>query len=1405
MKTVIKHLTLLMITISLVGFEISHCSAQWTTTLLTESFESGTGTTPPAGWAIEQVTGTVPGIDFVANSANPAVSAAFNGTKFVRYNSYNITSGSTRLKCTTALSTLNRNFILVDFNWFEDPSNSTSNDKVEVQWSVDGTTWNTAGSFYRYNVVPGWKLKHQWLPAGANNQPALYVAFLFASANGGNCSLDWMHVTGSSTANGVVSGYVRDASTQMPVKWAVVSAGINRDTTTSDGFYAIYNLYAGATAMTVAAPCYISGSATVIIATGTIAIRDFNLISAPVVTGMVTDGCSGAPVAGALVTVAGSYQTMTGLDGTYLLSCVPVLGNQPFMVSKTGYDSFTSMVTLVVNTTTTVNANLLCTPVPPGNVSAVLNDPLNPTAVNISWTAPLGNYQLTYDDGSQEGYSVWATAGNLHALKFTPLGWPALVTGGVVNVGISGNYPPGALPLGQFIMFVCKADGPGGVPGTIIDSVFLTPTNYGWNNFSFATPVSVTSGDFFLVMKQGGIPPHTCGIAIDTNASQFRSWSKFATGGGSWVPVDGNYMMRATMNGPGGPVMLDNTTVNPSYQVWRLLQGNETNQAAWTSVYTGNATTTIDNNWPSLPCGPYLWAAKAIYPPGQRPSVPTFSNVIGKCWTSTVTVQANSACEVCGRNTVVSLTNINYPDTNYLIPLDSFGHGGLQGIWKGNYRLYYSQFGCQTVIQNNIPILGDTTLTFAISEATPPVTDLSVNNLSLLTTWNFPYLSYTLFSENWSSGSFSTNQWVTSGGNNWQISNAIGNPAPSAMFNWTPQCTNYSQYLTSKVLNTGNSPQVLLQYDVYLDDYSTTSMNTLSVEIWNGVTWSVARIYDNQGGSIPWTTEMVDISNSVSGDFKLRFNASGTDTYGINNWNIDNIKITGRDSGYSPAACLLGYSVGINNVLSAFTTDTSYYIPPDQVIYGQPYQFCVTASYSGGYSTQVCQSFISQFLYPPDSLTVTPTECTAYIAWKKPDDPVAQSGLIGYNIFRNGSFIHSNDHPDSLNWYDLNLNPGNYLYGVTARYDLGVYGFPGQPGESLRLNDSVADTVHCGFPVPFNESWNQGNFNFHNWTFQPEQGNWGIGNGLKTTDPCADFHGLPMRTNYSYTLVSDNIDAFAWKCAGLWLDFDFKLVDRNATGNEKMLIEAWYDDDWHLLSTLSNNGSVDWTAIHLDLSAVSGKGFRIRFVAQGINSADILHWYIDNIKVYGICLSPTGLAYSTNGFQVDFTWSAPECAGMAEPTGYNVYRTDATGLPPFLLRNPSLVPGNTYSDNIGPVSGGIYSYYVTAIFDDPMMPEPLCESLASDTVVVSTVGIPGKSVKGISVYPNPANNTIQIKSDQIMVLVQILDYKGKTFNTLMNPESVPLAIDVSGYPSGIYFFRVTDQLVTKTVKVVIVH
>ena len=78
---------------------------------------------------------------------------------------------------------------------------------------------------------------------------------------------------------------------------------------------------------------------------------------------------------------------------------------------------------------------------------------------------------------------------------------------------------------------------------------------------------------------------------------------------------------------------------------------------------------------------------------------------------------------------------------------------------------------------------------------------------------------------------------------------------------------------------------------------------------------------------------------------------------------------------------------------------------------------------------------------------------------------------------------------------------------------------------------------------------------------------------------------------------------------------------------------------------LANTGSVDWTLKHIDISNVKGKAFMVRFRANGVNSVDILHWYVDNIHIYGECHPPQTLTGHQNQFTTTLTWLAPTCGG----------------------------------------------------------------------------------------------------------------------------------------------------------------
>ena len=1517
-------------------------SGTWAqTTLLTQSWENGGSV--PAGWQSNVVSGTNI-LSYVTTSSYPSGFTGYDGTYFVKFDSWTTNLGVIRLKTTAPISTVNYSNVKVDFAWLESTAYSGSNDQVEVQYSTNGTTWTTAGTFPRYNAVQGWKIKTCNLPAAAANQATLYVAFQFTSAYGNDCYLDLMHVT--AVGSGTVTGTVTNCITGAKIAGATVTIpGGFTATTNALGVYTLTGVPALSQQVTCTATGFIAQTMTGLVTVGGTTTVNFCMQPIPAyLNGVVTNAANGNPIEGVKVTVPNSAPNppsvaYTIANGSYSVAVYPGGTNIVPVFSKAGFDVLngTSIPSLVPPAVVNQNAQLFEIASAPGAFTAALNGAS--TAVNLNWALPTNNYTIIYDDGVAENWTVWATQGNMNAVKFTPISYPAKVVGAQVNIGTTSNYPSGASPLVPFQFAVYDATGAGGTPGTMIGGPFdVASVTYGFNELTFPTPVTVNSGNFYVVMIQGGNAPNAAGILVDTTTRSLRSYAKFATGGGPWIPANGNFLLRAIVNGAGGPLFMssgnnNNTNlitasavpgalyaVTPGtvsgyegsakyvpygpqsnesllgYQVWRLKQGEEATPAVWTSIGTPTTNSMVDNGWPSLACGPYKWAVKAQYT-GNRWSSSVFSNIVQKCWTAAVTVNVDLSCDSARTaGTVITLRNTVYTDTVYtkiLTPQTLNGTWTFPAVWKGTYTLTVQKFGYTTYTQTPITIMGDMTFNVVLLQNKIPPTGLTVNNRTLFSTWFPPVESQDLFVENFSSGSFTTNAWVTAGGTNWGVSTGIGNAAPSAMFNWTPNVTAYTQTLTSKTIAGVFSPTLRLKYDIFLDNFGTSTVNQMAVELWDGTVWHTLKNYDNTGGSIAWTTEDLDISAYTNSAFKIRFRAYGDDTFDINNWNVDNIKVVAKGVTTGPNYCILGYNFYLNNVLSAFTHDTFYQIPPNQVHYGVTYQACVLAIYGSGYSTKSCYTFTAKFLYPPTNIAAVQvgTDDAAYISWEKPttgdddmmhstytvpvtdnqpasdiamvgstgpapqgsapmsaidavlydngtiinspgtgsggadesvlqgalgmtsfgsgmqqsagnsvaDDfivptgsgwdvtkftfygyqtgaPVAGSmtgcyfqiyngnpmsggtvvygdlttnrmtansfaniyrtqavggatdrgvqklectvpmhhfapghywvewqatgnatytgpwqppitingqtttgdgiqhttaggwaaltdvgpqglpfqiagtgggtpdGLIGYNVYRDDAFIHFVNGPDSLYYYDLHMMPGHYCYDVTAKYDLTLYGFPGQFDESLvAANGPACIDLIYGHPLPFVEPWTSGNFGFNGWTFAPTQGNWSINTGIGNTAPSADFSWQPMVNNYDQSLVSPILNAGPYTCAKIWADFDYKLIDRNNTSNEKIDIDVFYDGTWHNKGELVNNGSVDWTPQHIDITVVKGKGFKIRFRANGAHSNDILHWYIDNINVYAMCKPATDLVGDALGNDAKLTWKAPKC------------------------------------------------------------------------------------------------------------------------------------------------------------------
>jgi hypothetical protein len=772
--------------------------------------------------------------------------------------------------------------------------------------------------------------------------------------------------------------------------------------TNAAGVYTIANVGCGVQQVTATHTGYVNyGPSPVTITNLTTTTFNFCMNPLPaLLSGVVTNGTTGVPVVGAKVqSSATNFSYSVGPNGAYSLSIFPAYTGTVW-VTKDGFDMYQIATnTYTPPTTYAMNVGILETTNPPSQpFTAALNT--GQTAVNLNWGIPQGKYQLIYDDGIEDAFTIWQAEGNLDAVKFTPVGYPATLLGCMINIGKSNDYILPGHPV-TFKVGVFDASGPGGMPGTQIapyTDFVVTATTFGWYDYPayFGTGIPITSGSFYIVTKQVGAFPNAAGIAMDTTANQLRSFQKFVTGNGPWVPAGGNLMIRAHMFGSGGPLLGDSPENNQTivgYQVWRFLQGQESlGPVGWTSVGTPTATNIVDNSWPSLPCQSYRWAVEAQYQL-NRWSGPTFSNALGKCWTANVIVNVTLSCAAAEpSNAIVTLSRHNPGtppptfDSVYVRVTGATGAATFNNIYKGVYDLTVTDFDYGTFTQTNITIMGDMTLNATLLQVKTPPAWLpggGINNVSLLATWNPPHLSVPLLTETWSSGNFTANGWTTSGAGaaNWSVT-AFGNPSPSAQFYYLPQIQNYDGYLTSKVIAGVHSPTLKLNYDIYLSNYGTTAVNTMAVELWNGTSWVVLKSYTNTG-SIPWTTEHLDITSVTNNTFQIRFHTAGEDSYYINNWNLDNISIT-AEGPQGPNPCIIGYNFYLNNALSGYTPDTFYNIPPGQVVYGGTFTGCVAAIYGSGFSTKICQTFISKFLCPVTNLTALAVTNAAYLTWTKP-------------------------------------------------------------------------------------------------------------------------------------------------------------------------------------------------------------------------------------------------------------------------------------------------------------------------------------------------------------------------------------------------------------------------------------
>jgi len=134
------------------------------------------------------------------------------------------------------------------------------------------------------------------------------------------------------------------------------------------------------------------------------------------------------------------------------------------------------------------------------------------------------------------------------------------------------------------------------------------------------------------------------------------------------------------------------------------------------------------------------------------------------------------------------------------------------------------------------------------------------------------------------------------------------------------------------------------------------------------------------------------------------------------------------------------------------------------------------------------------------------------------------------------------------------------------------------------------------------------------------------------------------------------------------------------------------------------------------------------------------------------------------------SWQVPDPSG--DLLGYNIYRNNEK-------INPDIVSNLFYEDSL--TNPSQYFYHITAVY-------PECEA-SSDTISLVITNLPEKENRGINIFPNPATNFVNIKSQSSISQISIINNFGQMVFEAENPGET-IWVNTSNFPKGVYVVRI---------------
>lgn len=734
------------------------------------------------------------------------------------------------------------------------------------------------------------------------------------------------------------------------------------------------------------------------------------------ITGTVTD-FYGVAIEGASITIEGYWDgemieditttTSTDVNGEYTFTDVPVVAagdGWDMTCSASGFVAVEENdVALTDGVTEVVDFVLGEFPIPVTDVVAVSND--DESVATITWGEPSGfpSYEIVYDDGIATNATAWSAGyeGNMNALKFTPSGYPCTINSMMVHI-YDGSWPAGDI-YNEMEIVILDDDGAGGLPGTELGSIAVTPTAPNWVEVELGIlGVTIGDGDFYLANRQVSTYPDCPVTAIAEGTPQSRSYSYT---GGAWGTASYDcFMFRATVSGPQGTEMLGydddvlvnvknranegatainvadkapgtyvqgvgttkivaeapaNTRAVESYEIYRFSPEDGTFYPPVVDdglIGSTTATEYEDTDFGDLDDGVYQYAVKAIYPITE--SELAYSNELEKGMWSNVIVQVSLNTGEVAEGVSVSLENQVETDYMYADVTTSTEMVQFNPFRKGDYLLTVALDGYdphfELVTVNEGAAIIEVELKEALASPINLTADKDCQDVEL--NWeagnvggveetydfdgDFPPSGWTL-ETNSSVGWFQTADGSSS---YWDV------PSHSSLY----ACSNDDatnddgsmDYLISPQFSFAGYTSGTLTFESFYDgSYSQTA----HVEISNdgGATWTEIEALT---ASDSWETIEIDLEDYLSSEYATAWIAFHSNDNGswASGWAVDNVSITLAVGAENETRELQGFNVYRNGTMIAENIVETTYL--DVAVPGGTHEYTVAGVFITGES-----------------------------------------------------------------------------------------------------------------------------------------------------------------------------------------------------------------------------------------------------------------------------------------------------------------------------------------------------------------------------------------------------------------------------------------------------------------------